>query len=445
MKPPICEVCDERFDPVDGELVSFVGDAASEAFEARAEQPGFVGHPPNLGWFCGQHVEAARTRTASMTLRAALLDIAGQPPSTPEVPSKPARDPLPVDKHGEPLRGPFLPMPDASFDRVEVQQHEVAGRVATDALTILAGSQGSLRDALGVRHLRGAGSISSPSSDPADVRWIPEGATCSTTVASFHGNDVAVFVIAGRHLVDKDLRGEHARLLVQQREQTILEVVVAAGSNAIVAPDGRVLLDRAHVRVADGHGVALNEAIDGVLAALNEPAPDPFELGPDIEGVDLGGGVVRRSIGEGESSIEWKLAPVALATARQQFVELVPLLFSELGVGPVPELEVVTRRDWNPMDGSREPNCPYVDHVIQEVCAPDGRTVVSVQSDQAHWSDDDISNVSTSLYLNVEGVQVHVYAAGRGHHDSCTSLSLFRPTSAVVIALLTAAFSPWLD
>lgn len=75
MKPPICEVCDERFDPAEGGLVRFAATAESEAWRARAAaEPGFVGHPPDLAWFCGAHHAAART-LAGLTLGQALRAI----------------------------------------------------------------------------------------------------------------------------------------------------------------------------------------------------------------------------------------------------------------------------------------------------------------------------------------------------------------------------------
>ena len=440
-----CATCGRIFPERSGAFVDFHEEYGVKVRRSMASGDAKFEHPSRR-WFCPRHigpammirdtVEAAQARTILLPDGRAPFEYDEAPPGV-VIGS--------VDAHGEPMRGPFLPMPDDSFDEVGARSYDVVGRVATDGFPILHASLTSLGEALGVDHLRAAGSIGSASSDPADLRWVEAASSCSTNVAVRHGGNVAVFMITARHLVDENVRGEHVRLLVQQRERTILEVVVAAGSNAVVAPDGRVLLDHLHVRVAGDRAATLGAAIDGMLAALNEPSPDPFELRPDIDGVDLVGGVIRRSTSEGKSSIEWQLAPVGSASARQQLVELVPLLFDELGLGPVPELDRTTRRDWNPMDGSREPNCPYVDHVLHEAKASDGRTLVSVESEQAHWSDEDISNVHVSLFLHVEGVRVSAYAAGRGHHNACTSLSLFRPTSAAVIALLTGAFSQWLD
>lgn len=75
MKPPICEHCDERFDPTEGGLVRFAPTPESEAWHARAAaEPGFVGHPPDQAWFCGAHVDAARSLAGS-TLADALRSL----------------------------------------------------------------------------------------------------------------------------------------------------------------------------------------------------------------------------------------------------------------------------------------------------------------------------------------------------------------------------------
>lgn len=88
MRPPICAVCHVRIVD-DGEvggggLVTFADDARSIAFRARQQtEPGFVGHPPNLEWFCGDHVRAARAlahRSRSEALAA--LARGPTPPST---------------------------------------------------------------------------------------------------------------------------------------------------------------------------------------------------------------------------------------------------------------------------------------------------------------------------------------------------------------------------
>ncbi len=537
VKPPICEVCNSRFDRDGGELVDFVIDAGTEAFDERAERPGFVGHRPNGGWFCNEHLAAARARAGSMTLGDALDDIksrsgfrtevlapvpapgharcatcgiefperAGSLVSFVEGDAERARrlaqtgdarfeyknrrwfcprhhgpalmissavgvaealkilvpegrapfeyDEVPpgveigaIDEHGEPMRGPVIPMPDRRLvDEVEPRHAEIVPRVATDVARILRDAVASIQQALGVDHLRNAGSTSTRHDEFEDERWPLGAERCSARVSSSNGGDLMVFLISAHHHDVDDIEfAEHARLLVQRREVSLFEVLVVAGPDATITPDGRALLDRIQLRVAPGSEEVFAPVIDELVSAFGTPAFDPFELGPDLDGVDLRGGQITRS-GTDRSTIEWPLRPVPVPRVRELFLELVPALFAEFDLGDPPEMERADRRDWSPMDGSVAPNCPYVDHVTHEWRAADNRSLVSVSSDQAHWNDDDISNVSARIFLVFGGADVSAYAAGRGAHDACTTLSLFRPTSKTVIDALLAAFEPWLD
>lgn len=63
MRPPICELCSERFDPAEGGLVQFAG------HEPLPE--GMVGHPRGLGWFCPRHLAAAEA-LSGLTMSEAL-------------------------------------------------------------------------------------------------------------------------------------------------------------------------------------------------------------------------------------------------------------------------------------------------------------------------------------------------------------------------------------
>ena len=63
MRPPICAICRERFDPEEGGLVSFALGGSDDAWQKRMEARGAKGHPPWREWFCGLHVAAARERT----------------------------------------------------------------------------------------------------------------------------------------------------------------------------------------------------------------------------------------------------------------------------------------------------------------------------------------------------------------------------------------------
>lgn len=61
--PPVCEICDADLDPATGGggLVTFQPDDRSREWRQRAaEERGFVGHPPDTGWFCAAHIDAAR-------------------------------------------------------------------------------------------------------------------------------------------------------------------------------------------------------------------------------------------------------------------------------------------------------------------------------------------------------------------------------------------------
>ena len=63
MRPPICFVCDVRFDPTaegGGGLVSFARDPADAAWYRRVARTGAKGHPPHQAWFCADHLPAAR-------------------------------------------------------------------------------------------------------------------------------------------------------------------------------------------------------------------------------------------------------------------------------------------------------------------------------------------------------------------------------------------------
>lgn len=62
MRPPICAICHSRMDEQhkDFELLSFQLSEADKEFNKRLEQPGFVGHPHGLEWFCKEHAAIAK-------------------------------------------------------------------------------------------------------------------------------------------------------------------------------------------------------------------------------------------------------------------------------------------------------------------------------------------------------------------------------------------------
>lgn len=63
MKPPICELCGDRFDPDSGALLEFERTASDAEWHRHAATQSVVGHPPNVAWFCADHADRARTLT----------------------------------------------------------------------------------------------------------------------------------------------------------------------------------------------------------------------------------------------------------------------------------------------------------------------------------------------------------------------------------------------
>ncbi len=61
MKPPICELCMNKFDHrEEGGTVSFKKTKQDKKWEKRVKKKSIVEHPPFMEWFCGEHFEAAR-------------------------------------------------------------------------------------------------------------------------------------------------------------------------------------------------------------------------------------------------------------------------------------------------------------------------------------------------------------------------------------------------
>lgn len=80
VRPPVCEICDADLDPadVDGGLVTFQPDDDSRDWRRRAaEEPGFVGHQPDTGWFCGAHIAAARDAARTLTFPEGMRQLRG--------------------------------------------------------------------------------------------------------------------------------------------------------------------------------------------------------------------------------------------------------------------------------------------------------------------------------------------------------------------------------
>ncbi len=439
-----CASCESVFPEKAGGIIEFF-----EEYSVKVKRSLLAGNArferPSRRWFCPRHIGPAMMIRDTIGLdmaRQILVPDDREPFEYNEAP--PSVTIGSVDDQGEPLRGPYIPMPDLAFDAVTPKVFPISNRIARDASDILRNASKLALSALQVSHSRTPGSIGSESQDPDDLRWMRGPFKCRTNVGLRHGADVVAFTISARYLDGQEVVGEHCRILVQHREQSVFEAVVVANQDAALAPDGLVLLNELHVRVVEEYGSRFADMIQSLNELLNQVAADPFADNSDINGADLQGGKIRRGALDTNSSfIEWKIEPVATHIIRQQFLDLLPKLLNELNLGPLPELELKQNRSWSPMDGSREPDCPYEDRV-RWTANDDTGLMISVSSSQAHWSDQSISNVSASLYVKLGEICVSIGASGRGEHDRCTTLTLSRPTSPLVIRIVTSAFAPLL-
>ncbi|MBN1253153.1 MAG: hypothetical protein JXR51_03990 [Bacteroidales bacterium] len=60
MKPPICCLCNDRFEPSSGGLIYFTEDQDDKKHNEILKQPGYTGHPSNAFWFCEKHYLQAK-------------------------------------------------------------------------------------------------------------------------------------------------------------------------------------------------------------------------------------------------------------------------------------------------------------------------------------------------------------------------------------------------
>ncbi len=59
MKPPICSICNKPFTG-EGGLIYFKETSDDLVHNKSFNQVGFVGHPSNAFWFCGDHLISAQ-------------------------------------------------------------------------------------------------------------------------------------------------------------------------------------------------------------------------------------------------------------------------------------------------------------------------------------------------------------------------------------------------
>ena len=74
MRPPECVICGTNDEGTC--LLGFAMDPEAADWYKRAEEAGFVGHPPDQEWFCRAHAQRASTLT-DLTLGEALRTMRG--------------------------------------------------------------------------------------------------------------------------------------------------------------------------------------------------------------------------------------------------------------------------------------------------------------------------------------------------------------------------------
>lgn len=77
MQIPTCEICNRKFDlQLEGGLLDFKETPEGREYKRREEEVGhvFTGHPPDAGWFCGEHYPRAE-ELVFLTLREAISEM----------------------------------------------------------------------------------------------------------------------------------------------------------------------------------------------------------------------------------------------------------------------------------------------------------------------------------------------------------------------------------
>ncbi len=389
MRPPVCEICDADVDPSeDGALVRFQPDERSRAWRRRAEDEGIVGHPPDTGWFCAAHVEAAREAARTLSLPDGLRRI-GERARAVDVTTVAFHDP-------SGLAAPIV-VPARSADGVR--------RVLSERRAVLVAALGG-----------GAAAVRSSSSFRLDDTH--DRSVAYTTVGA-----VDVFDRVDYERVD----GELVARVVETR-------VVRDG--AVVALVRTGPFDRLQVWAGDE---ALRSWADAVAADLLIEPPDLVDPSPDLVGADLGSGRLMASDRFDLRWVAWDLGGIDAHELAGALRGALPALFDALQLGEPPALVTRTTRSWSPMDGAQPPYCPFTDSTFHEGATPDGPTVV-VQVVLEHWNDDDVSNATVSLSI---GDDVSISAGGpTGGGRTVRSVWLSRPTTAAVVRVVDQLVAP---
>lgn len=552
MKPPICEVCNVRFRPRDGALISCVSSRPAGARSREGATKSLPGHPDNKGWFCAEHRGEAEKLSVLLTLPQVIASIRGETlPGMPaptetadwiEPTSKPrrssrneklvdgnrichicgitfqedtagrisfmttaqgaewrgemlrgavngtnpdhawlcarhitpalrlssamtrseamaelmpaGREPLEYDERPPsvdpnapfPGRTSFRPVTNGGLDGATDEWLSIAPQTPNVVHAAVHGERQRFGDALGVGDLRNNGRTSSASSDPADTRWAGPGVWVGAGYAAHQAGDVVVF-ITWQTFREGDRRGpivqQGLRVLVQRREQSIFELTFAPADPPMVAIDDLVMLERVLVRespLLDAQtGQALRGVVRQLVATLAVEPENPLSLEPDLVGVDLGTGKVTRQFSGRGSTVLWPDAGETLSDTLATIFDALPMVFEELGLGEVPDLNQTSERKWNPMDHSQPPHCPYSDQTRWSGGTKNAD--VTIRHDATHWNEHSKANESASVLIQADGLASPLQFSATDPCDgSRVSLALRRPTSAAIVSMIRSMF-----
>lgn len=382
MRPPVCEICDADVDPAGG-LVTFQPDDRSRDWRRRAEEEGFVGHPPDTGWFCEEHIAAAREAAQTMSYG----------PGVRHVEARARAIDVRLLDLGDPdgLSAP-MPIPPRSGERAR----EELRRARTD-----------------LGRLRTQTSHGYPLGD------------ISRTIEHHLAGDLDLFTRVDRPMSATDEELIETRVVRRGELLALVRVTPSAGAGARI--------DRVQVWVGDE---SMQPWIDRVVAVLSSTPPHFLDPAPDLIDVDLGRGRLAASDALEVQWVEWDLTPVGVRRVVGEIRDRLGDLCRSVGAGEPPELADRTERSWTPMDGAKPPHCPFSDTATAE--GSDGDISVQLRQELVHWNETDVDSAGMRCSIS-RGDETLLSVSAYGEHGEGRNVSVLRlrrPTNEAVVRIV---------